>query len=317
MVTPAERRRADLFFESLVGGRARAEAPHFPGDERVLPEDEQSTPAPAQQPYLPPGGRNFAPQNGVFKCAPNPFVVVPASFLAERTTDANAAIDAALTAAKLDAAQRRLVTRTGLVPIATEFGPSALRELFARLRWSADDIVRWGQGAGSMLVPRLLIHIPGHFRELARRAPDGREAFVLRVHRLAADGAASRNGRERHPETVWVPPPPAWVTAVPNPIPPLTAEVSRLLTRFLLIDTTMTADQWNARLVAWGGGLAGRQWQAEVLAPQRGRPGATRASATIPAHVSTTAVPGHPNGVGQPALRPMPAISRTRPARRR
>jgi hypothetical protein len=282
LVTPAERRRADLFYESLTGVRARR-APT-----RYFPEDEQSTPQ-AQPPYLPQGGRNFAPQNGVFKCAPNPFVVVPASFLPERTTDANAAIDAALTAARLSAAQRGRVTRTGLAPIATEFGPAALPELFARLRWSADDVERWGQGADSMLVPRLLIHIPGHFRELARRAPDGREAFVLECIGwllMAHLGRAVASVTRRN---VWVPPPPPWVTAVPNPIPPLTAAVSRLLTRFLLIDTTMTADQWNAKLTAWGTGLAGRQWQAEIFAPQPGRP-FYAALATIPAHVSTATV---------------------------
>src|SRR5262245_3707059 len=174
VVTPAERRRADLFYESLTGVR-RARRARRP---RYVPEDEQAPPAP-QQPYLPQGGRDFVPQNGVFKCALNPFVVVPASFLPERTTDANAAIDAALTAAGLNAARRGRVTRTGLVPIAAEFGSPALPELFARLRWSAADVEGWGQGTDSMLVPRLLIHIPGHFRELARRAPDGREAFVL------------------------------------------------------------------------------------------------------------------------------------------
>jgi hypothetical protein len=50
----------------------------------------------------------------------------------------------------------------------------------------------------------------------------------------------------------------------------------------------MTADQWNARLVAWGTSLAGRQWQAEVGAPQPGRP-FYASLATIPAHVNTAA----------------------------
>jgi hypothetical protein len=89
--------------------------------------------------------------------------------------------------------------------------------------------------------------------------------------------------------TVWVPPPPLWVTAVPNPVPPVSRDVSRLLLRSLLIDTTMTADQWNMQLVAWGTGLAGRQWQAEVAAPQPGRP-FYASLATIPAHVSTAVV---------------------------
>jgi hypothetical protein len=284
MVTPDERRRADRFYESLTGVRARrARLPWS------VPASEQATDSPAQQPYLPQGGRNFVPQNGAFNCAPNPFVVIPASFLPERTTDANAAIDAALGAAGLDAAQNRQVTRAGLMPIATEFGPSALPELFARLRWAAADIARWGHNADSMLAPRLLIHIPGHFRELARRAPDAREAFMLEcigwllMARLRPAVASATRKK------VWVPPPPKWVTVVPNPIPPSSTGVSRLLLRYLLIDTTMTADQWNAQLVAWGGGLAGRQWQAEVGAPQPGRP-FYASLATIPAHVSTATI---------------------------
>ena len=284
-VTLEERRRADLFYESLTGAHTRR-APRS----RYFPEDEPTAPASVrQQPYLPPGGRNFVPQNGVFNCSPTPFVVVPASFLPERTADTNRAIDAALTAAGLTASQNRKVTRTGLVPIAREFGASALPELVARLRWSAADIARWGEGADSMLVPRLLIHIPGHFRELARRAPDAREAFVLEclgwllMTQLQAAVAAAIN------RPVWVPPAPAWVTAVPNPVPAVSAAVSRLLLRYLLVNTTMTADQWNQPFVAWGRALAGRQWQAEIGAPQPGRPFYASLTA-IPAHVSTAAV---------------------------
>ena len=282
-VTPQERRRAELFYESLIGSpRARRARSDFP-------EQDAPTAAPAQQPYLPQGGRNFVPQNGVFNCAPNPFVVVAASFLPERTTNPNAAIDTALTTAGLDATQRGRVTRTGLTPIAAEFGASALSELFARLRWSAADIARWGSGADSMLVPRLLIHIPGHFRELARRAPDAREAFVLECIGWLLMASLRNPVASAIRQQVWVPPSPPWVSAVPNPVPPVSAGVSRLLLRHLLIDSTMTATQWNLQLSAWGNGLAGRQWQAEVSAPQPGRP-FYASLVTIPAHVSTATV---------------------------
>ena len=293
MVTPTERRRADLFYESLAGLDARRQW-RWPST-----EDEQDAPAAQQQqPYLPQGGRNFVPQNGVFNCAPNPFVVVPASFLPERTTGVtaaevsaanDAAIDVALTSAGLNAAQRRRVTRAGLVPIAREFGPLALSELFARLRWAADFIVSQGNGLGSMLVPRLLIHIPGHFRELARRAPDAREAFVLECIGWLLTAQLRRSVASATRKTIWVPPPPPWVTVVPNPVPAVSQEVSRLLTRYLFIDTNMTADQWNAQLVAWGNGLAGKQWQAEIRAPQPGRP-FYASLVTVPAHVNTAAV---------------------------
>src|SRR5580765_5130832 len=103
MVTRRERHRADLFYESLTGRRAARRQPAPRSRESF--EDAPPLPPP-HQPYLPAGGRNFAPQAGAFNCAPPAFVVVAASFLPERTADAGAAIDAALTAAGLDAAQR-------------------------------------------------------------------------------------------------------------------------------------------------------------------------------------------------------------------
>ncbi|HJZ76278.1 MAG TPA: M15 family metallopeptidase [Vicinamibacterales bacterium] len=303
-VTAAERRRADRFYDALMGvrtsvrppfGRAGAsdetdeQAPPIEQPDQQPPVLPQAPVQPAvQRPYLPAGGRNFVPRQGVFTCRPASFVVVPASFLPERTTNAGAAIDAALTAAGLSAAQRGQITRPGLDAIAAEFGGAALTELFARLRWSAADIVASGHGADSKLVPRLLIHIPGHFRELARRAPDAREAFVLEclgwllmAHIRGAVASATGS-------SWWVPPSPPFVTAVPNPIPPISPEVSRLCLRYLLIDTTLTAAQWNGRLMAWGGGLAGRQWQAEINAPDPGRP-FYASLAAIPAHLNTDA----------------------------
>ena len=281
-ITERQRRQADRFFADLTGTRLR------PRVSRAWAPIEQVTPAPAQAPYLPSGGRNFVPQAGTFNCAPAGFAVIPASFLPERTTNPNAAIDSALSAAGLTPVQQASIVRTGLLPIATEFGGPALSQLFARLRWSATEIERHGNRVDRDLVQRLLIHIPGHFRELARRAPNAMEAFVLECLgwlvmgqvRSAVAGASGHNW--------WVPPQPDFVTAVPNPIPPVSAEVSRLISRYLLIDTVMTADAWNSRLVAWGTGLAGRQWQAEVGAPQPGRP-FYASLVTIPAHVNTAA----------------------------
>src|SRR5262245_40602686 len=298
MVTARERRRADRFYETLMGVRTTAR-PHFgrptvPYEtyEHALPIEEAQPQPPAppavQLPYLPAGGHNFAPRQGVFNCQPASFIVVPASFLPERTRDPGAAIDAALTAAGLTAAQRGQVTRPGLEAIANEFGGPALTELVARLRWSAADTATRGHGADSMLVPRLLIHIPGHFRELARRATDAREAFVLEclgwllmAHIRGAVASATGS-------SWWIPPPPPFVTAVPNPIPPISAEVSRRFLRYLLIDTTMSAAQWNGKLMAWGNSLAGRQWHAEISAPDPGRP-FYASLATIPAHLNTAA----------------------------
>jgi hypothetical protein len=306
-VSARERQAADLFFQDLTGIPARAAPPPLRSFESIESIEaveavesieseawlEQQTPpatAPtAPQPYLPTGGRAFVPQQHTFNCAPAAFTVVPASFLPTRTTDANAAIDAALTAAGLDAAQRGRIVRAGLVPIATEFGSSALTELFARLRWSAADIVERGRGADRMLVSRLLIHIPGHFRELARRAPGPVEAYVLEclgwllmaTLRDAVASATSRNW--------WIPPAPAFVSVLPNPMPALTSEVQSLVTRHGYINTTMPVGNWNGRYQTWATGLPGKQWHSELNAARPGLP-FYAGLVTIPAHVNTATI---------------------------
>ena len=282
-----ERRDADLFFADLMrgspSGRRIARRQYDP----FIEIDDETGPE-QPQPYAPAGGRNFTPQQGTFNCTRGAFTVIAASLLPGRTTDPDAVIDAALTTVGLSGPDRGRIARAGLRPIASEFG-GALTELVARLRWSATDIVRWGTKPDSMLVPRLLLHVPGHFRELARRAPDAREAFVLEsigwllMSRLRT---AVANTTRR---TWWLPPAPSFVTAVPDPAPPLSTDVTQLLLRSALIDTTLTADQWNARLVEWGSSLAGRQWQAEVAAPQSGRPFYATLVA-VPPHIDTAAI---------------------------
>jgi hypothetical protein len=274
-----------------MGSRTARSSPRSRND-WFIEDYEETDPRPAPQPYLPSGGRNFVPQQGTFNCTPSAFTVIPASFLPERTTDPNAAIDAALTAAGLSAADRSSIHRAGLRPIASEFGSAALTELIARLRWSAAYIVAWGTKSDSMLVQRLLLHVPGHFRELARRAPDAREAFVLECTGWLLMTQLRNLVANATQQTWWLPPAPSFVTVVPDPVPPVSAAVRQLLLRHGLIDTTMTADQWNARLVEWGSGLAGRQWQAEVSAPQAGRPFyATLVS--VPAHINSATLQLH------------------------
>ncbi|HET9653274.1 MAG TPA: M15 family metallopeptidase, partial [Usitatibacter sp.] len=183
---------------------------------------------------------------------------------------------------------RGRISRGALTPIAAAFGPAALSELFSRLRWSPAFITQQGSTATSMLVPRLLIHVVGHFRELARRAPSAVEAFVLECLgwamlsnlRQAIDTATGRR--------LWIPPAPDFVTAVPNPIPAVSAEVRQLITRLGFIDTVMPAGDWNARFASWRRGLAGRQWDAEVNAAQPGLP-LYASLLTVPAHVNTAA----------------------------
>lgn len=256
------------------------------GGKVVALADDEAWALQAPQPYLPAGGRAFVPRQGTFNTAPAAFTVVPASFLPEPTTNTTAAIDAALTAAGLDATQRGQVSRPGLVPIAAAFGSAALGELFARLRWAPDFIVRKGNGPDTMLVQRLLLHIPGHFRELARRAPSAAEAFVLECLGWAmlshVRDAIANATRTRW----WIPPAPDFVTAVPNPMPAVSAEVRQVITRLGFIDTVMPVGNWNARYASWRRGLAGRQWDSEVNGTTPGLP-LYAGLLSVPAHVNT------------------------------
>jgi hypothetical protein len=234
-------------------------------------------------------GRAFTPRQATFNCAPaGAFTVVPASFLPEPTANAAAAIDTALTAAGLNAAQRGQISRDGLTPIAAAFGASALTELFARLRWAPAFIAAQGAAANSMLVPRLLLHVVGHFRELARRAPSPAEAFVVECLGWAMMSHLRQAIENVTGQRWWIPPAPDFVTAVPNPIPAIGADVRQVITPLGFIDTVMPVAEWNGRFASWRRGLAGRQWDAEVNAAQPGLP-LYASLLTVPAHVNTAA----------------------------
>lgn len=254
----------------------------------ALGQDEAWALQAPPQPYLPAGGRAFVPRPATFNTAPANFTVVPASFLPALATDTTAAIDAALTAAGLNPAQRSTISRAGLVPIAAAFGASALTELFSRLRWSPAFLVRAGDSANGMLVQRLLLHIPGHFRELARRAPSAVEAFVLECLGWAMLSDARQAVANATGTRWWIPPAPDFVVAVPNPIPAISAEVRQLVMRLGFIDTTLPAGDWNGRYQSWRAGLAGRQWDSEVNAAQPGLP-LYASLLAVPAHVNTAA----------------------------
>src|SRR5205807_2525093 len=120
-------------------------------------------------------------------------------------------------------------------PIARMFGASALEELLRRLRYNAQQIAsppstydrnavlqRLGiRSLGDLLAPRLLLTIPGHFRELARRVPNPREAHALEnlgwlLMQSLRDKINTYTGI-----SWWIPPSPSFVTFFANPLPPL------------------------------------------------------------------------------------------------
>jgi murein DD-endopeptidase MepM/ murein hydrolase activator NlpD len=229
-------------------------------------------------------GRAYTPSRdaSVFRCAPDPVAVSPATLLPTPSTTAEADVRAALTSAGLPAAQWAAFQAgggvTALAPIAGAFGAAALGELIARLRYTPAQLANpphtYGGDAAltralgvrrpALLAVRLLTAIPGHFRQLARRAPNEAEAFALEnlgwlVMRSLADRVASATSKR-----FWVPPAPQWVTYWPDTMPSYSAKLQRLILRWLLVDTTLALGDFRAREQAWRQSLAGRQWKLET-----------------------------------------------------
>ncbi len=229
------------------------------------------------------GTRTHTPANNAasFRCAPVPAAVTSASFMPVRSTNADADTRTALGQAGLSPAQVTQFEHDGglppLRPFAELFGAAALTELLQRLRYTPAMLIDPPHGHGrnvnrvlgvhhtaEILAPRLLLAIPGHFRELARRTTDPREAHALEnlgwlLMRSVKDSVRAATGKNW-----WVPPAPVFVTPFANPIPALTQQLQRCITALMLIDTTMTYADYNVRFGAWNTGLAGRQWRLET-----------------------------------------------------
>jgi D-alanyl-D-alanine carboxypeptidase len=228
--------------------------------------------------YCPPGGRLYSPAAATFRCAPVPATVAPATFLPAPTPAADGAARAALTQIGLSAPQlSTFAARGGIAairPVAEEMGPAALEELLRRLRYTSEKIlsppttfdhpppgIRLGP---ALLVPRLLLTIPGHFRELARRAPTASEAHALEtigwlLMAQLRDEVARVTGSRW-----WVPAPPAFVTPFANPLPPVGSDVSSLIIRRGMIDSTLALGEYAAFFNAWNNGLPGTAWRLET-----------------------------------------------------
>jgi hypothetical protein len=228
--------------------------------------------------YCPQGGRLYSPAAARFRCAPVPVTVTPATFLPVPTRTAEGAARAALTQAGLSAPQlSAFASRGGITaisPLAEEMGPVALEELLRRLRYTSAQIlsppttfdhpppgIRLGPAA---LAPRLLLTIPGHFRELARRAPTPSEAHALEnigwLLMAQLRDEVARVTRSRW----WVPAPPAFVTPFANPLPPVGPDVSSLIIRRGMINSALALGEYNAFFNAWNNGLPGAAWRLET-----------------------------------------------------
>jgi N-acetylmuramoyl-L-alanine amidase len=239
--------------------------------------------------YAPPDARAYAPSAAYpFRCAPTPASVSPATEWPASTGDPDAASEAALRALGVgDAgvAGYRGVGFDSLRPIARVFGQAALTELMARLRYTAAQLARpphsFGDLAGlrrafgpavteqAVLAVRLLLAIPGHFRELARAATAEREAHAVESLGWLLMGSLAGDVGTATGKTWWLPSPPVFVTPFPNPLPPLSAATASLVTAMGLIDTTLEYSDYDARFAAWsvpqaGRASAGRAWRLET-----------------------------------------------------
>lgn len=243
----------------------------------------------AARTYSPPGGRVYQPSTAQFSCVPgpktptqqNPPYVIPAALLPEPTDDPDAAIRTVLT--DLGVTPLSIFQKQGgfdhLRPIAESFGIAAFHELVGRLRYThiqlarpvhayrtdkeACQILRVA-GRASLLAPRVLLAIPGHFRELARRAPEAREAHALEnlgwlLARSLRDRIAARTKTEW-----WLPPDPLFVTPFANPLPSFSPELERLILSTNLIDLRLPFNDYESRFAHWNNSLAGRAWRLET-----------------------------------------------------
>lgn len=239
--------------------------------------------------YTPPEARAYSPSAAYpFRCAPTPASVAAATEWPASTSDPDAASEAALRALGVDDAG---IARYGgkgmeaLRPIARVFGQAALTELLGRLRYSPAQLARPPHSYGTLaelrkalkgtmteqavLAVRLLLAVPGHFRELARGASSEQEAHAvetlgwLLMRSLASDVGAATG------LAWWLPSDPIFVSAFPNPLPPLGAQTTSLIFAMGLIDTTLEIADYNARFAAWsteqaGRASPGRAWRLET-----------------------------------------------------
>ena len=294
-------RRADRFARRLAGPDGRLPRGHvvarFRSGVRPVPEAALAENDLAVGFYLPEGGRAHVPAADatLFRCAPAPLAVTPASRLPVQTTDPAAALRTAMAALGHDAAAVARFERRGgtsVHPIAAFFGAPALTELLRRLRYPAGRLLNpfhnhgdclnsllGTRHAAPLLAPRLLLAVPGHFRELARRAPTPTEA-----HALESLGWVIMDRLRRRIALTgvdwWTPPAPDWVaTTLVDPLPSLSDEVRSLVSQAGLAHGTpgylprpfptgtpaaLADPVYRARFEAWDTGLPGQIWRLET-----------------------------------------------------
>jgi hypothetical protein len=219
----------------------------------------------------------------LFRTAPRPVAVDAATQWPEATTSADGAAERALRALGVKDAGIRAYAGPGftaLRPVAAAFGEAALTELLRRLRYSAawlttpkhsynkdsDLNAAFGKTVKLqvLLALRVLLAIPGHFRELARRAGTEPEAFALENLGWLLMQALGAEVRTASTLDFWLPSSPAFVTRFANPLPALSPQVNALITARSFLDPSLNVAQYTACYEAWRTGVPGRLWRLET-----------------------------------------------------
>ena len=245
--------------------------------------------------------------------------MIAASLLPNPSTTIDSDIKTALGARGATAAQVATFEKNGglvpLRPIAEMFGEAALVELLERLRYTKAQLLNPPTSHDGnltkalkvkhpeeILAARLLLTIPGHFRELARKAAGAQEAFALEnlgwlLMQSLRDSIGSATGKRW-----WLPSQPIFVTPFSSTLPALSSAVQKMILRSGQIDNTLSFPDYQARCKAWMNGLAGKQWRMETrvdpASPAAGRPFYVQmvnvpASVNIATQKQRSIAPGH------------------------
>jgi D-alanyl-D-alanine carboxypeptidase len=235
--------------------------------------------------YTAPDARPFTASSSaaLFRAAPRPVAVSGATQWPEASTAPDGAAERALRTLGVTAAGVAGFAGAGLAalrPIASVFGEAALLELFSRLRYTPAQLSRpphsfandaaltraFGRGASraAILAIRTLLAIPGHFRELARRAGTEPEAYALENLGWLLMQSLRNDVRTGSTMTFWLPASPAFVTPFANPLPSLSPQTAALIAARNLIDPAAQASVYTARFDAWRTGAPGRMWRLET-----------------------------------------------------
>lgn len=229
-------------------------------------------------------GRPYTANQAAFACAPTQPVVQPATLMPQPVRQGDLALLAALKEYGLSAAQigqlRRGQALNYLVPFASLFGLSAFVELLRRPRYSDAELLNPPQSLDSKasqaslgrapgparLAARLLLCVPGHFRELARRAADAAQAHTTEsmgwvLAEWVRDQIAARTGY-----SFWIPAAPPFTNASRYI---LIAEMANLpvalkVQEHTLFDKPGYDKAYEQAFRQWRDGPAGKAWRLET-----------------------------------------------------